>query len=472
MSIRAIVLSVSVLVGLSGCATVNPRAALLEVGNAVEERAAARVQWNRGTALDHEAAEKLRSLLEPKVTAERAVQIALLNNRDQQALYAELGIAQADLVQAGLFKNPLLDAAVFFPLSGARPDFQLSVVVGFLDVLYVPLRKRVAAAAFEEAKLRVTGAVLEFVGQVRTAFYVHQADAQMLDLRQTIVQALSASFDVSRRLHDAGNVSDLDLARDRAQMEASKLALRVAEVSARQSREQLNVWMGLWGNATRWEIEPRLPDLPPSPVVAEDVERVAVSRSLDLSSARQRIVLAGQQLGYTRATALIPDAEIGAGAEREGDEAWKVGPVLTVPIPLFDQGQARVGRAAAELRRAQQEYYALAVKIRASARAAADRLRGALDRTLYYRDIVLPLQGRILAESQLQYNAMQIGVVQLLRERERQVGVAVEYVDALREYWLARTEVAQLASGRPPAAKGGRTGGGGGPASMTGNSAH
>ena len=196
------------------------RAGFPEVSAAVEERSATRIVWNRGTELDKEAAEKLRALLQRKFTADDAVQIAMLNNRDLQAIYTELGVAQADLVQAGLFKNPILDAAVFFPLSGVRPDFQLSVVVSFLDALYVPLRKRVAAARFEEAKLRVTGAVLDFAAQVRTAFYVHQANEQMLELRQTIVQALTASLDVSRRLHEAGNISDLDLARDRAQTEA------------------------------------------------------------------------------------------------------------------------------------------------------------------------------------------------------------------------------------------------------------
>ena len=147
------------LVGLTGCASVDLRAGFPEVSAVVEERAATKIVWNRGNELDLEAAEKLRALLRKKFTADDAVQIAMLNNRDLQAIYSDLGLAQADLVQAGLFRNPILDAAVLFPLSGVRPDIQLSVVVGFLDALYVPLRKRVAAAQFEEAKLRVTGAV-------------------------------------------------------------------------------------------------------------------------------------------------------------------------------------------------------------------------------------------------------------------------------------------------------------------------
>jgi outer membrane protein, heavy metal efflux system len=445
------------LVGLTGCASVNLNAGFAEVSAGVEDRAATKIVWNRGTELDNEAAEKLRTLLGKRFTADDAVQIAMLNNRDLQAIYSDLGLAQADLVQAGLFRNPILDAAVLFPLSGVRPDLQLTVVISFLDALYVPLRKRVAGARFEEAKLRVTGGVLDLAAQVRSAFYEHQANEQMLELRQTIVQALGASWDVSRRLHEAGNVTDLDLARDRAAAETSKLALRSAEIAVRQSRERLNDLMGTWGEQADWEIDGRLPEIPAESLPINGVERVALSRSIDLSQARQRIITAGHQLGYDRATAFIPEMEAGVEAERER-EGWKVGPVLSVPIPLFDQGQARVGRAVAELRRTQQEYYAMAVRIRATARAVRDRMLGARDRALYYRDILLPLQERIVNEAQLQYNAMQIGIFHLWRDRERQIETGAAYVEVLREYWLARTELALISSGRLPTSNGFRMG--------------
>jgi len=179
-------------------------------------------------------------------------------------------------------------------------------------------------------------------------------------------------------------------------------------------------------------------------------------------------MVAGQQLGYDTATALIPSVDFGASAEREPVEGWRVGPVLSVPIPLFDQGQARVARAMVELRRAQHEYYALAVRIRATARAVQERMRGAQDRAVYYRDILLPLRERIVNEAQLQYNAMQIGVVQLLREREQQIETSVAYVDALREYWLARADLEQMSGGRLPAANGFRVEGVGAKTRMKG----
>jgi cobalt-zinc-cadmium efflux system outer membrane protein len=435
---------------LSGCTSMGLDAGFQDVRTTVEERHQVQIFWNNGTELDKEAAKKLGSLLNRKLTADDAVQIALLNNRELQAVYSDLGVAQADLVQAGLLSNPIFDAAIMFPVSGrGRPDLELSAAMNFLNIFYIPLRKRIAAARFEETKTRVTGSVLDFAGRVRSAFFAYEADEQMLELRQAIVQALDASFEIARRLSEAGNITDLDLARERAQFEAAKLALRAAEGSVRQNREELNVLMGLWGAQTQWQTEGRLPEIPEQTLETKDIERLALERSLDLVQTRQRVIGAGEELGLTRWTTLLPDFSAGPKGERN-DGAWEVGPQLEFAIPLFDQGQARSGRAAAELRRFQQEYYALGVRIRAQARAVRDRLEGGSDRAMYYRDILLPLHERIVNEAQLQYNAMQLGPFQLLRAREQQIQSAVAYIEALRDYWLARGDLGQLLSGRLP----------------------
>ena len=96
---------------LSGCATFDQRAGFSDVRTAVEERSGKRVAWNLGTELDAEAAEDVRRLLAGPLTADAAIQVALLNNRGLQATYAELGVAQADVVQAGLLTNPVFDGA-------------------------------------------------------------------------------------------------------------------------------------------------------------------------------------------------------------------------------------------------------------------------------------------------------------------------------------------------------------------------
>ena len=439
---------------LSGCASMSLDAGFRDVKASIEQQHQLDITWNVGSELDKQAAEKIGALLKQKLSADAAVQVALLNNRDLQAVYSDLGVAQADVVQAGLLSNPIFDAAVKFPVSGGgRPDLELGAAMNFLNLFYIPLRKRVAAARFEETKTRVTGAVLDLAGRVRKAFYSYEADEQLLELRQTIAQALAASFEIAHRLYQAGNISDLDYFSERAQLEAGKLALRAAEVSIRQSREELNVLMGVWGPQTQWQSSGRLPEIPKQPLDTKDIERRALERSLDLTQARQRIIGSGEQLGLSHWTTLLP--EFGAGPEAErSDGSWAVGPRIDFPIPLFDQGQATVGRTAAELRRSQQEYYSLGVRIRARARAALDRLEGAGDRASYYRDILLPLHERIVNETQLHYNAMQLGPFQLLRAREQQIQTAVGYVEALRDYWLARADIEQLLDGRLPNSSG------------------
>jgi outer membrane protein, heavy metal efflux system len=438
---------------VTACATFDQRAGFSEVSTAVAARSGKRVVWHLGTELDAQADQEVRALLHDTLTVDTAIQVALLNNRSLQALYADLGVAQAELVQAGLLRNPVFDGAVRFLVGGGQPELEFHTAMDFLEIFYLPLRKRVAAAQFEEAKLQVTGAVLDFTAAVRGTFYRHQADEQMVELLQTIGQALAITLEVAQRLHDAGNITDLDLARERALLEEAKLQLRAAESAARQSREQLNTLMGLWGQQTAWRIDRRLPDLPAQPTPFAALERRALQQSLDLASARQRIIVAGEQLGLNRAAALVPESSIGAHGEREEGQ-WDVGVTFGFPIPLFNQGQARVGRAATELRRAQQEYYALGVQMRSSIRMVYERLQGAQDRALYYRDILLPLRERIVNETQLQYNAMQVGVFDLVRAREQQIQSTVAYIETLLDYWLAHTDLGLILSGRLPSPNG------------------
>jgi cobalt-zinc-cadmium efflux system outer membrane protein len=84
------------LLGLAGCASVDLAAGFPEVKATVEERAAARIAWTRGLELDREGVERLDALLQRRLTADDAVAIALLGNRDLQAMYSDLGVAHAD----------------------------------------------------------------------------------------------------------------------------------------------------------------------------------------------------------------------------------------------------------------------------------------------------------------------------------------------------------------------------------------
>ncbi len=145
---------------LNGCATVPQRAGFDDVRRAVADRSGVTVQWRGQSQADAAADAAVASLLARPLTADDAVQIALLNNLTLQATYSDLGIAQADLVQAGLLANPVLSAERRFTNGFGGQAAEVDVGYDFLQLFFIPLRRRVAASALESAKRRVGQGVL------------------------------------------------------------------------------------------------------------------------------------------------------------------------------------------------------------------------------------------------------------------------------------------------------------------------
>ena len=85
---------------VSGCASINPQQGFDEVSSVVEQRLGSRVYWYTGSEEDTQVQQSIQNLIAQPLKADSAVQIALLNNQSLQAEYANLGISQADLLQA------------------------------------------------------------------------------------------------------------------------------------------------------------------------------------------------------------------------------------------------------------------------------------------------------------------------------------------------------------------------------------
>ena len=439
------------LVATAGCVRVPRGAGFDDVQRSLSTRTSARVSWNQGTSADAAVAERVRELLAAELTPEGAVQIALFNNPALQATYERLGIAQADFVQAGLFPNPVLHASVRFGVAGPGPGAELSLLQDFIRILEVPLRKRVAAAELEATKLEVAQAVIDLAGNVNTAFYTLQGAEQMLELRQTVACTTELSAEIAARQREAGNITDLDLASERALADEAKLDLAKAEADVLAGREELNALLGLWGANTAWKVAPRLPGLPTEDMRRQGLESLAVSHRLDLAAARQATEAQARSVGLARVTALFPDGVFGGEAEREPEGEWSAGPAIEFSTPIFDQGQAAVAKAVAELRERQRRYAALAIHIRSQVRRSATRMESARRRVEYFETVVLPLRQQIVERTQLQYNAMQVGVFQLLQAKRDEIEAGRAYVETLTDYWLARAELERGVGGDLPA---------------------
>ena len=437
----------------SGCASVPKDAGFSDVQNIIEQRIGRRVHWNQGTSEDAAVVDVVRSMLQQELTIDEAVQIALLNNRSLLATYEELGIAQADLVQAGLLRNPTFGASFRFPdktVGGHRStNTEFSVVQDFLDLLVRPLRKKVAATQFEQTKLRVGNAVLNLAAEVRSFYYTLQADEQTLEMRRTVVQATEAAVDIATRQHDAGTLKTLDLANQQGFHDQAKLDMTRTDIQIVADRERLNRLMGIWGADTMWKLPERLPELPESEIPMEHLESIAVSQRLDLAAARQETQVIAHALSLTRRYRYFYVFDVGVDSEHDvADDVTFTGPNLTLELPIFDRRQASISRLEAQLRQSLQRLASLAIDIRSEVREIRERLLAARNVAKYHHDSILPLRQRIVDESQLYYNGMLIGVYELLLAKQNQINAGREYIETLRDYWIARSDLERAVGGR------------------------
>ncbi len=431
---------------LSGCASVPRNAGFAEVKNTVERRTSSRVHWNQGTPEDIEVVQAVRSMLEKELTAEDAVQIALLNNSGLQATFEEMGIAQADLVQAGLLKNPVFSGHVRFPdKSDEGTNTEFSVSQDFLDLFLRPARRKLAAAQLEEAKLQVSAAVLGLAAEVRSAYYTLQGAEQTHRMLATIVQAAQAAVELAERQHAAGNINDLALANEQAAFQQAKLDLTRSEAEVSAERERLNRLLGLETRGT-WKISDRLPDLPAEEFSAQDLEAKALLESLDLAAARQEVLVLEETLALIR-RGVVPSVNVGADTERDPDGARVTGPNFEMELPIFDRRQAALARAEAQLRQSRQRLSALETRIRSEVRTALDRVRISREAVGRYRSTLIPLREKIVAESQKHYNFMLIGTFQLLQAKRDEVDAYRGYIEVFRDYWNARTDLERAVNG-------------------------
>jgi len=435
----------------ASCASVSPERGHDQVSVLVAERTGHKTRWEKGPPDDAQIAEWVRGLTSQGLTRARAVEIALVNNPDLQATYEELGISQADMVQAGLLKNPSLGAELGFRVnSGANDELRLSLVQDFLDLFVLPLRKQIAREQFESDTLRVANRALEVVAEVEKGFVSAQASTELVAFRRTVVEGAAVAAEMSTRQFEAGNINDLDLETQRATYEQARLDLAREEVDLLEARERVNRLLGLWGQTTSWRLVETLPPLPESEPDLDHLESIAMRRRLDVAVARRRAALLSKAVDLARTSRAFGRIDVGVDMHRDPNGPLLLGPNLVIELPIFDQRQAVIARLEAQRREQERKLSGIAIDARSEVRLAEVRLRAGRQTVLHYRDVLLPLRKRVADQTLLHYNGMFVSVYQLLAAKQGEVDARRGYLEALRDYWSARAELARVIGGAPP----------------------
>ena len=116
-------------------------------------------------------------------------------------------------------------------------------------------------------------------------------------------------------------------------------------------------------------------------------------------------------------------------------------------LPVFNQGQGEIAKLTAQYRQAQRELEARAINIRSEVREARDTLIAARDLTSYIGKRLLPTQRQVLNLTLQQYNYMLKSAYDLLLAKQNEVAAERSYIEAWRDYWIARAELERAVGG-------------------------
>lgn len=431
---------------LGGCASFSKDGGFNEIETAAQTHLQKDVVWSRDDVARAQTQARIAALLAKPLSADDAVQIALLNNPGLQAAFNTLGIAESDWVSAGRLPNPGLSIGRL--TRGDEVEWERSLHFNLMRVLTMPMRVEIEQRLFEQTRRELVLNVLRLAADTRKAWVVAVAANQGSMYQQQAMEAAEVGAELARRMAAVGNWSKLRQAREHSFYADAALAVSRAEGVRLQARERLIRLMGL-NSPDGLKLPERLPDLPKTLPMLPDVEQQAMASRLDLQMMKVQTDALAKNLGLTRSTRLINVLELGVINNGSNEEPQQRGYEISFELPLFDWGQSRVVAAESRYRQALERAREAAVNARSEVREAYAMQQNHYAMALHVRDEVVPLKKRISEENLLRYNGMLIGVFELLADARSQIAAVNMAIEAQRDYWLAEADLQMALLGTP-----------------------
>ncbi len=438
---------------LAGCVSNRSQKSFEQVEEEVGRRTGQAIRWHQVPEEREEARKQKNILLEDELRLQEAVKITLLNNPSLQRLYQSIGIAEAEVVKTMLPPNPVMEIGYTHIRSNGH-SWEFNLVQELIGVIMIPWNKKVAEAEAQRVRYKITAEVMDIVLNVKIAYRRAQAAKQTLEMLKKTLQSDQAAYEMAERLRDAGNISKLELKGHKAVLEQTKMDVSNAGLKFAEKRERLNLLLGLNHERSQWTISDPLPEMKQEdqPPAAEYITAAAQQNSLELEMAQTALLRASRQRGITTFTSVMPSMEAEMQSERESGGTWRLGPLLAFPLPLFDWGQTERTIADAEINRAIEYIKEIRIQLGAASRITAQRLKTRREQVIQYENTIIPLKKDLTEETQRHFNAMEVGVFDLLAAKKKELDAKRDYLEALADYWVARAETNHLMSGRIPAA--------------------
>lgn len=406
------------LLALAGCAARQPVVADLTAG-----------QLRQRTGLAPPAADrKPDGSLPPGVnlsdgiSEDEAAAVALWNNGQLLTDLAAVGIAKANLLDAGVLRNP--SVSLLIPV-GAKP---FEFVGSFPLEQFYQRPKRIAAAQKQWEQVAQSLVqnginVVRDARQAHLALWVAQdriaAARQAVELREQIAKITAARL----RAGDIGErevkAADAETVRTRDQLNRLLAEIPVA-------RERLRFQMGLRANAAEWKATAgtAVPAVLPE---ADALREKAWASRPDLRSIEISIAAAAERAKWERSRLYVLAAQI--SSKDSVGRVVRTGPAATFDLPVFQSTAGLVARADAEVKQATIQYLAQKQRIDFEVSEAHELLRQAREAHAEWRDKVLPSLEQTLQVAKKAYAAGDVAYLAVLEATSPVVDARLRMAD-------------------------------------------
>lgn len=458
MRARPLPLLISLPLVLAACATAvpdiytAPKAGFAAVSGQTSAAIGKRTAFAQTQAENEAIQREVRALVQGKtLSADTAVQVALLNNKGLQASYAEIGLSAATAWQEATPVNPVVSIGVLgigAAELGAYRAIEGMIASNLLAAQTRQQRMALADVNFRAAQARAVDDTLALANQTRAAWINAVAAFETVSYLQRAKVTSDAGAELAQRLGETGALNKAGQAREFAFN--AELAGQVAQarLNATRAKEELTRLMGLWGDEVSYFVPDALPAVPRSVRSVAGIEARALNNRVDLRIAKLDLEAQAAAFGLTDRTRLVTDLELIAGLEyereAEGDEIETAATPqleLEFAIPIFDTGKARMRKAELSYLQSANVLAQKAVNIRSEARAAEAGYRTTHRIAQHYRDVLVPLRATVEEEGLLSYNGMITSTFELISAARDRLGAELQAANAKRDFYLAEADL-------------------------------
>ena len=445
-------LAMAVLLILSACASAPQDRGASAISSAVAKQYKLKLEQSKGENWQTPmAGVALDRALGAPLNPESAVQIALRNNPKMLMLYSDLGIAQAELLDATRIANPSFDWLRLKPTEGDLPaklSFGLSQSV--TDLLMLGARRKLAAGVLQRTSNEISAQVATLIFETESAYWRAVGAEQVRAMRALVAESAKLSSDLAERFFAAGNINRAQRAQENAAAAEALVQLNSAEANAFSARANLNQTLGLNSSEARLKFAANLPNLAKTEDDLDALQVLAQSQRSDLAAKRQNVTLLTAMLVSTQRWRWFGNLDLSAERERETDGETLRGIGFSLGLPIFNQGQGSVLRAQSMLELAIAERDQLQVSVQSEVSLGLLQLNKQREIVETYADVLVPAREAAVAEMQKRYNFMLIGAFELLQAKQAEYDAYQGYLDALRDYSLARSQLKLAIAGELP----------------------